>query len=393
MNVPFVDLKSQYQALQTEIRPALERVMRDTAFVLGPAVSDFETGFAAHHGAPHCVAVSSGTAALHVALLAMGAGAGDEVIVPVNTFIATAEAVSHCGATPVFVDMADGDFCIDPDRIERAITRRTKAIVPVHLYGQPAEMDAIVDIARDHGLKVLEDCAQAHDAEYKGTKVGTFGHAAAFSFYPGKNLGAYGEGGAVLTNDRELTETMRMLRDHGSARKYHHDFVGYNYRMDGFQGAVLGVKLKHLAEWTGDRRRAAEKYREVLADLPIEVPQEKSHVRHVYHLFVVRTPQRDRAIEELKQRQVATGIHYPIPLHLSGAYQDLGYRRGDFPVAESAADRILSLPMYPELTAEMIDHVADSLRLVLLSATGQAVGKRPAVESSGVQYAPNGQAG
>jgi dTDP-4-amino-4,6-dideoxygalactose transaminase len=361
MNVPFLDLRAQYKQIKDEVHIALDKVMESTAFVLGDAVKGFEAAFAHHHGAEHCVAVSSGTSALHVALLSMGIGRGDEVIVPVNTFIATAEAVSHCGAKPVFVDMCDDDYCIDPAKIDRAITPHTKAVIPVHLYGQPAEMDEIMSIAERHGLMVLEDCAQAHDAEYQSRKVGTFGCAGAFSFYPGKNLGAYGEGGAVVTNDSGLADKMRMLRDHGSTRKYHHDIVGYNYRMEGFQGAVLGVKLKYLVGWTNERRRAAAKYTEVLADLPVALKLEKNHVRHVYHLFVIRVKYRDTVIDALKGKGIACGIHYPIPLHLTGAYQHLGYKRGDFPVAEAAAAEILSLPMYPELTDEMIECVGISL--------------------------------
>jgi len=364
VNVPFLDLKAQYREISDEVHVALERVMENSDFVLGPSVRDFEARFACHHGAKHCVAVSSGTSALHVALLAMGIRPGDEVIVPVNTFIATAEAVSHCGAKPVFVDVSDQDYCVDPDRIASAINSRTKAIIPVHLYGQPAELDQIASIASRHGLTVLEDCAQAHDAEYKGRKVGTFGRAGAFSFYPGKNLGAYGEGGAVITNDSSLAERMRMLRDHGSARKYYHDFVGYNYRMEGFQGAVLSVKMKYIVAWTEQRRRVAAQYRKVLSGLPLILPFDKPDVRHVYHLFVVRVKDRARIATALKERGVATGIHYPIPLHLTGAYA--GYSdRGGFPIAERLADEILSLPMYPELTDEMIQYIGDCMEEVL----------------------------
>jgi len=369
-----VDLKAQYAQIRDEIHDALDRVMADTAFVLGKAVEEFEQAFAAHHQAKHCVATSSGTSALHVALLAMGIGPGDEVIVPVNTFIATAEAVSYCGAKPVFVDMHDEDFCIDPAKIPAAITPKTKAIIPVHLYGQPAEMDEVLAIAAEHGLMVLEDCAQAHDAEYKGRKVGTFGRAGAFSFYPGKNLGAYGEGGAIVTNDDDIAAFARKARHHGSSKRYHHDFVGYNYRMHGFQGAVLGVKLKYLREWTDQRRRAAAKYREVLADLPLVLPKEKDHVRHVYHLFVVRVKDRQRIGEALWEHGIDYGIHYPIPLHLTGAYEDLGYSEGGFPVAEAAADEILSLPMYPELSKEAIGSVASWLREALVRPTGAAEG-------------------
>jgi len=365
VKVPLVDLKAQYVQIRAEIHEALDRVMESTAFIQGPAVKDFEEAFAAYHGAKQCVATSCGTSALHVALLAMGIRPGDEVIVPVNTFIATAEAVSHCGARPVFVDMSEEDYCIDPAKIEAAITPRTRAITPVHLYGQPAEMEAVLAIAKSRNLMVLEDCAQAHDAEYKGRKVGTFGRAAAFSFYPAKNLGAYGEGGAILTNDDEIARVARMFRDHGAAKRYHHEFIGYNYRMHGFQGAVLGVKLKYLAKWTDARRQAAAKYRAALVELPVRLPNEKPHVRHVNHLFVVRVRDRGAVMKALLEKGVDCGIHYPIPLHLSGAYASLGYKRGDFPVAEAAADEILSLPMYPELTDDLIDYVVEALRPAL----------------------------
>jgi len=366
MNVPFVDLKAQYKQIKDEVTAALTKVMENTAFVLGDAVKSFEAAFATHHGAKHCVAVSSGTAALHAALLALGVGPDDEVIVPANTFIATAEAVSHCGARPVFVDASETDYCIDPEKIEPTITARTKAIVPVHLYGQPAEMEPILAVADSHGVAVLEDCAQAHDAAYKGTKVGTFGRAGAFSFYPGKNLGAYGEGGAVVTNDDDLAERVRMLRDHGSAKKYYHDFVGYNYRMSGFQGAVLGVKMNYLVQWTDQRRSAAATYRQVLADLPLVLPPDKDHVRHVYHLFVVRVEHRDAVMAALKDKGVASGIHYPIPLHLTGAYSALGCGEGALPVSERLGGNIVSLPMYPELSDEMIEYVASSLKEALV---------------------------
>ncbi|MBM4019315.1 MAG: DegT/DnrJ/EryC1/StrS family aminotransferase [Planctomycetes bacterium] len=363
--IPLVDLKTQYMQIRDEIHEALDRVMDSAAFIQGAAVRNFEEAFAAHHGTKHCVATSCGTSALHVALMALGVRPGDEVIVPVNTFIATAEAVSHSGAQPGFVDMFENDYCIDPAKIEQAITPRTKVIIPVHLYGQPAELDEIISIARKHGLAVLEDCAQAHDAEYKGRKVGTFGQAAAFSFYPAKNLGAYGEGGAILTNDDEIARVARMLRDHGSAARYHHDFVGYNYRMHGFQGAVLGVKLKYLTQWTEGRRRAAATYRQALRNLPVGLPSEKAHVRHVYHLFVVRVKDRAKVMNALLQKGVECGIHYPIPLHLSGAYAPLGYKKGDFPVAVAAAAEILSLPMYPELTDGIIEYVTEALRPAL----------------------------
>jgi dTDP-4-amino-4,6-dideoxygalactose transaminase len=359
--VPMVDLKAQYEPLKDEIHAALDAVMESSAFILGKAVEDFEKAFAAHHHAKHCVATSCGTSAVHVALMTMGVKAGDEVIVPANTFIATAAAVSHCGATPVFVDMRAQDFCMDPKRILAAITPRTKVVIPVHLYGQPAEMDEICRIAQKHNLKVLEDSCQAHDAQYRGKMVGTIGEAAAFSFYPGKNLGAYGEGGALLTNDDEIARAARMLRDHGSAKRYHHDIVGYNYRMHGFQGAVLGIKLKHLRDWTDRRRWAAGEYRKALAGANLTLPIEKEHVRHAYHLFVVRVKDRAKAGAALTENGIAWGIHYPIPVHLTGAYAHLGYKKGDFPVTEAAADEILSIPLYPELTDEIVARVSSTL--------------------------------
>ena len=362
INVPMVDLKAQYQQIKDEVQAALTGVMESSSFILGKAVEDFEAAFAAHHSAKHCVATSSGTSALHTALLAMGIGPGDEVIVPVNTFIATAAAVAYCSAKPVFVDMSETDFCLDPAKARAAVTKRTKAIIPVHLYGQPAEMDEILAIARERGLKVLEDCAQAHDAQYKGRMVGTFGAAGAFSFYPGKNLGAYGEGGAVVTNDDELAAKVRMLRNHGSSKRYHHDILGYNYRMHGFQGAVLGVKLKYLKGWTDGRRAAAAMYRKALAGLPLALPVDKPHVRHVYHQFVVRVKDRQRVGEAMWADGVDYGIHYPIPLHLTGAFANLGYKKGDFPVAEAGADEILSLPMFPELTEQTVATVAATMK-------------------------------
>lgn len=365
MNISFVDLKVQYSQIRDEVHAALDEVMESTNFILGEKVERFESAFANHHSAGHCVAVSSGTSALHVALLAMGIKPGDEVIVPVNTFIATAAAVSHCGATPVFVDSCEADYCIDPEGIEAAITPRSKAIIAVHLYGQPAEMETVLAVAAKHRLKVLEDCAQAHDAEYQGRKVGTLGCAGTFSFYPGKNLGAYGEGGAVITNDPDIADKIRVLRDHGSRKKYHHECVGYNYRMHGLQGAVLGVKLKYLAGWTERRRQIAARYSELLSGLPVQIKAPKSHVRHAYHLCVVHVKDRDDVLRALEGNGIACGIHYPIPLHLTRAYEHLGYRKGDFPVSEGHATEILSLPIYPEMTDEMVGYVCTALASAL----------------------------
>lgn len=362
MRVPFLDLKEQYSGIKSEIQTALQEVLDSTAFVLGPAVERFERAFAAYHGAKHCIAVSCGTSALHASLLAMGIGVGDEVIVPANSFFATAEAVSLCGARPIFADVCEDDYCIDPAQIAAVASRATKAVIPVHLYGQPARMDEILGVARDLHLQVLEDCAQAHGAEYRRGKVGTFGSAGAFSFYPGKNLGAYGEAGAVLTNDDEICRRIRAIREHGQGRKYHHDVVGHNYRMDGFQGAVLNVKLQYLDSWTEKRRRVANRYRSGLEGWPGKLPSERQDARHVYHLFVVRVKNRDTVRAALEGCGVATGIHYPVPLHLTGAYSGLGHVTGDFPVAEGLAADLVSLPIYPELGDMMIDHVVDSLR-------------------------------
>ena len=363
--IPLVDLKAQYEGIRQEIQEAIERVITNCAFIQGREVEAFEQAFADLHQAKHCIAVSSGTSALHASLLAAGIGPGDEVIVPVNTFIATAEAVQHCGARPVFVDMSAADYCIDPDKIEPAITPKTKAVIPVHLYGQPAEMDRIMAIAAQHALMVLEDCAQAHDAEYRGRKVGTFGRAGTFSFYPAKNLGAYGEGGGILTNDDDLADHLRKLRSHGSVVKYVHHFTGYNYRMHGIQGAILAAKTKHLPAWTKARRKVAELYRSAIADLPVVVSAEKPEVTHVYHLFVVRVENRDGVLGAMHRNGIGCGIHYPHPLHMTPAFDGLGYRAGDFPVAETAAAEILSLPLYPEMTPGMVDRVVESLKTAL----------------------------
>ena len=357
MHIPFVDLRAQFESIQQDIRSAVGEVLDSGNYVLGTRTRDFESAFAAHHDATHCVACSCGTSALHLPLIALGIGPGDEVIVPANSFIATAEAVSHCGATPVFIDVSPHDFCMDPASIQPAITERTRAIIPVHLYGQPAELDAIVQIARRFNLKVIEDCAQAHDAAYRGRPVGTFGDASSFSFYPGKNLGAYGEAGAVLTNDGTLADKMRYLRNHGSAIKYVHEMVGYNYRMDEMQAAILAVKLKYLRAWTNARRNLATHYLHRLHNIGVNVTPPKPHVRHAYHLFVIHTHLRDQLSAALAAHGVATGIHYPTPLHLTAAYTHLGYRTGDIPLCEAFASTTLSLPLYPELTESQLDSV------------------------------------
>jgi len=360
--IPFVDLKAQYAGIRHEIAPAIAHVLDNAQYVLGPAVARFEERFAAYCSAAHGVAVNSGTSALHLALLAAGIGPGDEVITVPFTFVATVAAIRYAGATPVFVDVDPQSFTMDPAAIEEAITPRTRAITPVHLYGQPADMDPIVAVARRHGLIVIEDAAQAHGAEYKGRRVGSLGDLACFSFYPGKNLGAYGEGGMVVTNHGAYERSLRMLRDWGQEQRYHHALRGFNYRMDGIQGAVLGVKLDHLDDWTTARRERAAAYRAALAGAGVTVPKEPSYSRHVYHLYVVRTDDRDGLQAGLTLRGIQTGLHYPIPVHLQEAHRDLGYVRGQFPNAEAAADDVLSLPMFPELTDGQIAEVASAVR-------------------------------
>ncbi|MCZ6775316.1 MAG: DegT/DnrJ/EryC1/StrS family aminotransferase [Ignavibacteria bacterium] len=362
IRVPFLDLKSQYSSIKGEVNPAIQNVLDNAAFILGEEVTQFETEFALAHDARYCYGVSSGTDGNHLVLWALGVGPGDEVIIPVNTFIATAWGATLCGATPVFVDCDIDSYNIDPSEIEAKITARTKAIVAVHLYGQPADLDPLLEIARKHGLYLVEDCAQAHLAEYKRKKVGSLSDASSFSFYPGKNLGAYGEAGAVATNDSEVAAKFKMFRDHGSDRKYYHETYGHNYRMEAIQAAVLRVKLRHLQGWTEARRRNARRYDEYLRGLPVIVrPAEMNYAKHVYHLYVIRTPHREELQKHLETKGVATGLHYPVPLHLQKAFQDLGYRQGDFPVAEKVSKEILSLPMYPELTEQQIKHVCDSI--------------------------------
>jgi len=363
MNVPFLDLKIQYQSIKDEITPAIQNVLESASFVLGRSVADFENEFKREHNVRHCFGVSSGTDGNHMALWGLGIGPGDEVIIPANTFIATAWGATLCGATPVFVDCDRQSYNIDPAEVERKITSRTKAIVAVHLYGQPADLDPLMDIARRHNVFLVEDCAQSHFAEYKGKRVGGLSHASSFSFYPGKNLGAYGEGGAVATNDDALARKLKMIRDHGAERKYDHEIEGHNYRMDGIQGAVLGVKLKHLAAWTESRRSHARRYNELLKDIPsLVTPKEMSYAKHVYHLYVIRTPHRDRIQKHLEGKGIGTGLHYPLPLHLQKVFAKLGYTRGEFPVTEQLANECLSLPMFPELTEGQIEFVCDSIR-------------------------------
>lgn len=358
VKVPYLDLKAQYQSIKPEIDAAIARVLDSCQFVLGSEVAAFEQAFAAYCGTPECIALNSGTSALHLALLAAGVGPGDEVITVPFTFVASVAAIVYTGAQPVLVDIDSRSFTMDPAAIERVITPRTKAILPIHLYGQPADMDPIMEIARRHRLIVIEDAAQAHGAKYKNRPVGSIGDMACFSFYPGKNLGAYGEGGAVTTRNPEYAHTIRMLRDWGQDRKYHHQLRGYNYRMEGFQGAILGVKLRHLEKWTEARRAVVRRYNELLADADVTTPHEVPWARHVYHVYTLRSRDRNALQSALTAEGIQTGIHYPVPVHLQPAYSDLGYQAGDFPQSEKAAAEVLSLPLFPEMTAQQIEAVS-----------------------------------
>ncbi len=359
--IPFVDLKAQYQSIKHEVDAAIQRVLDNTSFILGREVEAFEEAFAEYAGAKFCVGVSNGTAAVQLAVMACGLKQGDEVIVPANTFFATAEGVSTAGAVPVFVDADPHSYNIDVTKIEAAITPQTRAIMPVHLYGQAADLDSIFEIAARHNLLVIEDAAQAHGSLYKGKRVGALGHAGSFSFYPGKNLGAYGEGGAVLTNDEEVARQLRLLRDHGSERKYHHQIIGYNFRLEGIQGAVLSVKLKYLDGWNNLRREHAEAYNKLLKESGLVLPREMDYARHIYHLYVVQSDERDALQKSLAEAGVQTGIHYPIPIHLQLAYAFLGHKLGDFPEAERQASHVLSLPLFPELKHEQIEQVVKAI--------------------------------
>lgn len=361
MPVKFLDLQSQYRAIKPEIDAAVLSVLDSAQYVLGPEVEAFEAEFAAAHDASHAVAVNTGTSALHLALLALGVGPGDEVVVPAMTFTATGAAVAYTGAKPVFVDVEPRRFTLDPELLETGITGRTKAVIPVHLYGQAADMDPIMEIANRRGLIVIEDAAQAHLARYKDRSVGTIGHSAGFSFYPGKNLGAYGEGGLAMTSDPAVAKKMRLLRDWGAEKKYDHSMLAYNYRMDGIQGAVLRIKLRHLEQWTNDRRRLADRYRNGLSGLGVELAEEVEGARHVYHIFSIFTDDRDDLQAWLAGREIQSGKHYPIALHLQKAYAELGHRRGDFVQAERVADRQLSLPIYPEMPESAVDEVCGAI--------------------------------
>ena len=360
--IPFLDLKAQYRTIKSDIDAAVHKILDSGQYVLGEEVELFEREFAAFHAADHGVAVNTGTSALHLALLAAGVGDGDEVITVPFTFVATVAAIRYTGARPVFVDIDPVSFTMDVTQIESKITPRTKAIVPVHLYGHPADMDPIIEIAARHGLTVIEDACQAHGAIYKNRPVGALGHAGCFSFYPGKNLGAYGEGGMVTTNDPAMQKTMRMLRDWGQEKKYFHVLKGFNYRMEGFQGAILRVKLRHLAAWSEARQERAAAYDRLLAGNElVQAPAAPANGKHVYHIYAVRTNDRAGLMRTLQANGIGTGIHYPIPVHLQEAHADLGYQKGDFPESERAADQVLSLPMFPELAITDVEVVAAAI--------------------------------
>jgi len=359
--IPFLDLKSQYASIKSEIDAAIQGVLNSCQFTLGDEVAAFEEEFASYCGSKYGVGVNSGTSALHLALLAAGIGPGDEVITVPFTFVATVAAIHYTGAKTVFVDIDPRTYTMDARAIEAAITSRTKAIIPVHLYGLPVEMDLILEIAKKYRVVVIEDAAQAHGAEYGGRRVGGIGHMGCFSFYPGKNLGAYGEGGMVMTADPEFARAVRMLRDWGGEKKYQHVLKGYNMRLEGMQGAVLRVKLRHLEVWTEARRAAAVLYSKLFGGSGVPIPYAPENARHVYHIYATRTANREMVQARLLARGIQTGIHYPTPVHLLPAYADLGYKAGAFPHSEEAADEVLSLPMFPELTASMQEQIAEAM--------------------------------
>src|SRR5580704_11323014 len=365
MKVSLMDLKAEYAELREEILPALDGVCERSAFILGEEVEAFEREFADYCGAKHCVALANGTAALHIGLLALGVQAGDDVITSPNTFIATAEAITYCGARPVFVDIDPATANLDAKLLERAITPRTRAILPVHLYGRPVGMDAVNEIASRRNLRVLEDAAQAHGAHYRGRRVGSLAHAAVFSFYPTKNLSACGEGGVLTTDDDQIAKYAAAARNHGQTARYEHEFVGYNYRMDGFQGAVLRIKLRRLYAWTARRQAIAREYRKLLAGARVEIPVDDPRDECVYHQFVIYVGNRNSVVKQLAEREIETVVHYPRPVHLQPAYSSLGLPPGTFPNAERACERVLSLPVFPGLSAEQIAYVSNSVREVI----------------------------
>jgi len=380
MKVPFLDLKAQYASIKDEINEAIQKVLDSCAFAGGPFVAEFEENFAKFCGCKHAVGVGSGTEALWIALLALGVGPGDEVITVPNTFIATAEAITFCGATPVFIDIDEQTYTMDPQKLREFIDHKchfaqstnqlinqstknlVKAVIPVHIFGQMAHMDPIMDIARKHGLFVIEDACQAHGAEYKGKRAGSIGDAGCFSFYPAKNLGAYGEAGAVVTNNAKLSENMTIFRDHGQSKKYNHSMIGWNARMDGIQGAVLSVKLEHLPTWLKARRINARIYHELLSGIPgVIVPTEADYAKHVYHVYAIRVMDQDLLISNLAEKGIDCGIHYPVPVHLQNAYNEIRFRNTNYPIAERCAKKYVSLPMYPELTSAQIEYVVKQI--------------------------------
>lgn len=360
--IPYLDLKAQIKPLRAEIDAAIARTIDNCSFCLGPDTAQFEKDFAKFCGAEHAIGFNSGTSALHVGLLLLNLKPGDEVITTPFTFVATSWAISYLGAKPVYVDIDDATFNLDAKLIAKAITPRTKVVMPVHLYGQPFDVDAIQDICRKHKLLLVEDACQAHGAKYKGKTVGAFGEFSGFSFYPGKNLGAFGEGGALVTNNAEYARRAKSLREHGSTVRYYHDEVGFNYRMEGIQGAVLGIKLKHLEKWTRERQRVAKRYQELLAGTPLQLPQQPAYAESAWHLYVVRHPRRDELKAHLEANGVGCALHYPLPLHLQKCYAALGHKAGDFPVAEKAGRECLSLPIYPELKEAQIQRVAEVIK-------------------------------
>ena len=366
--IPFVDLKAQYDSIKDEIDNAIQNVLNTTSFIMGEELKKFEEEFAWFCDVKYAIGVANGSDALILALRACGIGEGDEVITVPHTFISTAEAISNVGGKVVFVDIDPKTYTIDVAKIEEKINEKTKAIIPVHLYGQPANMDPIMELAKKYDLKVIEDAAQAHGAEYKGKKVGSIGDVGCFSFYPGKNLGAYGDAGIVVTNNEEIAEKIKLLRNHGRiTKKYEHDIEGYSSRLDNLQAAILRVKLRHLNKWNESRRENAKKYSELLSNIDgIITPYEADYTKHVYHLYVIRTERRDKLREELKSKGIATGIHYPIPLHLQPAYKYLGYKRGDFPITEKASKEIISLPMFAELSEDQIGEIVRLIRNYML---------------------------
>jgi dTDP-4-amino-4,6-dideoxygalactose transaminase len=363
MNLPFLNLKIQYKEIEKEVVPMITEAMSNAAFIGGPQVTGVETEFAAFCDSRYSIGVNSGTDALRFALMAIGVGAGDEVITVPNTFIATTEAISQVGATPVFVDVLKDTSNMDPSLIEGKISKKTKAIIPVHLYGQTVDMDPIMQTAKKHNIAVIEDACQAHGALYKGRKAGSMGVAGCFSFYPGKNLGAYGEGGAVVTQDQEIDKKIRMIRDHGQEQKYYHAIEGYNGRLDAIQAGVLRIKLKRLSGWNDARRQNAWYYNKLLSAIKgVAVPVEADFAKAVYHLYVILVDDRDGLLKYLNEKGIGTGLHYPVPLHMQKAYSYMGYKKGAFPVSENLAGRLLSLPMFPELTREEIKYVCDAIK-------------------------------